>query len=309
MFDLFATGDNPAPPRIQLNPSYIDVVDNTPAAVECFSPSSGPVRYQWTRLDGQLSREVEVSDGVLRFGAVRQSDAGDYQCLARNEYGDDTRILRVYVRTSEPDPVPTEQPPPPGREVSIEPPNFNGQSGDIVVLKCHNIVNVYATLIWSKEGLSYLPAHINVRNGVITIANAVAEDSGRYTCTSISPLQGQPITEFADVYITPSSNGGGDNREPPVVRPLNELYTVTQGTDFTLICDVSGNPYPQVKWTKLHEEIAPNVQINGNTLHISNAQPDNRGVYLCEAISNGLTADQSTVIDIDRKLTVSHQLS
>lgn len=287
-----------------MNPSYVDVVENSPAAVECFSPSSGQIWYQWTRLDGQLSREAEISDGILRLAAVRQADAGEYQCLARNEYGDDTRVLRIYVRPAEPEPEPTQQPIP-QREISIEPPNFSGRPGDVIVLRCHNVIDVYATLIWSKEGLSYLPPHINVRNGVLTITNAVAEDSGRYTCTSTSSSHGQPINEIADVWITPSSNGGGggtDNREPPVVQPLNELYTVTQGTDFNLVCEVSGNPYPQVRWTKLHEEIGSNVQINGNTLHISNVQPDNRGVYLCTAESNGLTADQSTVIDIERKL-------
>lgn len=294
------TGDNTSPPRIQLNPSYIDEVENSPAAIECFSQSNGQVWYQWTRLDGEISSEAEVEDGILRFAALRPSDAGDYQCLARNEYGDDTRVLRIYVRTAEPKPT---QSPIPEREVSIEPPNFSGQSGDVVVLRCHNVINVYATLIWSKEGVSYLPSHINVRNGVLTITNAVAEDSGRYTCTSSSSSQGQPITEIADVWITQSNNGGGggSGHEPPVVRPLNELYTVTQGTDFSLVCEVSGNPYPQVKWAKLHEEIGQNVQINGNTLRILNAQPDNRGVYLCTADSNGLTADQSTVIDIDRK--------
>lgn len=300
---LHDTGDSPQPPRIQLNPSHIDVVENSPAAVECFSSSNGQVWYQWTRLDGPLSREAEVSDGILRFAALRQSDAGDYQCLARNEYGDDTRVLRIYVRPQEPAPVPTPQPMP-EREVSIEPPNYNGRPGDIVVLRCHNVINVYATLIWSKEGLSYLPAHINVRNGILTITDAVPEDSGRYTCTSTSSSQDQPITEIADVWITPSNNGGGsvENREPPIVQPLEELYTVTQGTDFSLVCEASGNPYPQVKWTKLHEEIGSNVQINGNTLRILNAQPDNRGVYLCSAESNGQTAEQNTVIDIERKL-------
>lgn len=294
-------GENPQPPRIQLNPSYIDVVENSPAAAECFSPSTDQVWYQWTRLDGQISREAEVSDGILRFAAVRQSDAGDYQCLARNEYGDDTRVLRIYVRSQEPEPATTLQPIP-EREVKIEPPNFSGRPGDIVVFRCQNVINVYATLIWSKEGLTYLPPHIFSQNGVLTIDHAVTEDSGRYTCTSTTSSQGPPITETVDVWITPSSTNDGGN-DPPVVQPLNDLYTVTQGTDFSLVCEVSGNPYPRVTWTKLHEEIGPNVQINGNTLRILNAQPDNRGVYLCTADSNGLTADQSTVIDIDRKLT------
>lgn len=282
------------------------MTEGSPAEVECFSTSNGAVWYQWSRVDGQLSPDAEVSDGILRFANVRQSDAGDYQCLARNEHGDDTRVLRVYVRTSEPTQPPL---PPPSKQVTIDPPNFNGRPGDVVVLRCQNVINVYGTLVWKKEGLTYLPSHIDDRNGVLTIENAVVEDSGRYQCTSQS-AQGQTITQIADVDIVSHGGGGNGNgagREPPTVQPLNELYTVVQGTDFSLVCEVSGNPYPQVKWTKLHEEIGSNVQINGNTLRILNTQPDNRGVYLCTAESNGQTADQSTVIDIERKLTVSFE--
>lgn len=51
----------------------------------------------------------------------------------------------------------------------------------------------------------------------------------------------------------------------------------------------SGNPF------------APNVQQNGNTLRILNAQPSNRGVYICVA-ENSEGMDRSyTVVDIDRK--------
>lgn len=302
---FICAGNSQQPPRIQLNPSYVDVVENSPAAIECFSPTNGQVWYQWTRVNGEISSDVEVSDGILRFAAVRHSDAGDYECLARNENGEDTRVLHVYVRNQEPEPTPT-LPPTPER-VTIEPSYFSGRQGDVVVLRCHSVIDVYATLVWSKDGRSHLPPHINVRNGVLTIADAVAEDSGRYTCTSSASTEDNPITEIADVRIVSNDNGGnggGDNREPPVVKPLEDMYLVTQGTDFSLVCEASGNPYPQVKWTKLHEEIGPNVQINGNTLRILNAQPDNRGVYLCTAESGGQSTDQNTVVEIERKLNL-----
>lgn len=268
--------------------------------MECIAQSALPVTYQWRRLDGELSPDAYIQDGWLRFNQVHRSDAGSYQCLARNDYGDDTSLLHIYVRESNPTPAPV---PLPIRQVSISPANFAGNAGDAIVLTCRNTINIYATLVWTKSGLQTLPPNVEIRDGVLTIRNARVEDSGRYICTS-SPTpnaaEPQSITEIADVSISSSVDSG--RQQSPYVKPLNDLYNVVQGQDFTLACEASGNPYPRITWKKVYEEhLGSNVQQNGNILRILNAQPDNRGIYQCVAESNGLTTDVSTVIDIDRK--------
>lgn len=287
----------PAPPRIELNPSYIDVEENSPAEVECFSPNSEAKQILWTRLNGEISPYVELIDGVLRFPYVRREDEGDYQCSARNDYGDDTRILHVYVRGF---PAPTTQTPIPNGQLNIQPPNFSGREGDVIVLTCRSISNAYAVVEWNKEGSNFLPTHIDVRDGVLTIYSSVPGDSGRYICSAESGRN----PEYADVSIQPARGETGP--EPPRVEPLKELYNVIQGSDFILVCNASGSPYPRVEWKKIHEEIGTNVQINGNILKITNAQPHNRGLYVCSAESNSQTAEASTIIDIERKLTLAY---
>lgn len=284
-----------------MNPTYIDVGEGSPAQVECHASSASPVTYHWSRLDGELSPDAYVSGGWLQFNQVRHSDVGSYQCVARNQYGDDTSVLQIYVRTTEPT-----QRPQPVREVEISPSSFRGRPGDVVVLRCTNVVNVYATLEWSKSGERILPSHIDAREGVLTIHQATAQDTGRYVCTSTySTDEPSSQTIQVDIHDQGGHDGGdhsGHHGEGPKVQPLNELYTVVQGQDFSLSCDVSGNPYPVVTWRKIHEDsIGSNVQQNGNILRILNAQPDNRGVYACTAESNGQTAEASTVIDIERK--------
>lgn len=230
----------------------------------------------------------------MRIDRILQSDAGDYQCHARNRVGDDSRILRIYVRPRDVEPRPP--PSPPSQQVVIQPPSFNGRPGDDVVLTCRDDTNVYATLTWSKQGQLELPSHIYVDNGVLTIQRATEEDSGRYVCTSYYQ-QNPTHTGIADVYITPSSN----QRVPPTIRPLEELYTILQGQDFSLACDASGNPHPTVKWSRVHDPLGPNVQQNGNTLRILNAQIADRGVYLCTAVSDGVTTEVNTIIEVERK--------
>lgn len=242
-----------------------------------------------------MSPHVQVRDGILIFPYVRREDVGDYQCVARNDYGDDTRVLHVYVRESSP---PTLAPIP-IRELEISPPNFSGREGDVIVLTCRNVNNNYAVIEWNKEGSQYLPSHVDVRNGVLTIYSAAPLDTGRYVCST--PADSTQNPEYADIDVRPTGDNVIIGSEPPRVERLDDLYNVTQGTDFTLVCKASGNPYPRVEWKKIHDELDKNVQINGNVLKIINAQPSNRGLYICTAESNGQIAEASTVIEIDRK--------
>lgn len=285
-----------------MRPPYLDAIEYAPAEVECVAQSSTPVTYHWTRLDGELSADAYISGPWLRFNQVQRGDSGDYQCIARNQYGDDTSVLRVYVRESNPTPQPP--PPPPGREVIISPERYTGRPGDVLILTCRNVINVYAQLVWSKQGSPHLPTYADVRNGILTIQNVRVEDSGRYVCSSTPAAPSRPdesITEIVDVFINEDSN----NAQSPQVKPFDEQYIVIQGTDFTLTCEASGNPYPTITWTRIHENnLGSNVQQIGNILKIFNAQPDNRGIYQCTATSNGQTAESSAIIDIDRKLDV-----
>lgn len=117
-----------------------------------------------------------------------------------------------------------------------------------------------------------------------------------------------------DVHIS----GSGSQPEPPPrpsgespqIKRFEELYKVIQGHDFSLICEVTGDPYPKIKWTRVHEEFNANTQQSGNILRILNAQPDNRGVYTCIAENSGGTVEESTVVDIERKYAryVTHDI-
>ena len=62
-----------------------------------------------------------------------------------------------------------------------------------------------------------------------------------------------------------------------------ERATVNQGESITLTCSYTGDPTPTLKWTRyLSAEFSdiPNTQ-GSNVLTISNAQLEDRGVYIC----------------------------
>lgn len=261
------------------------------AEVECQSAGSEPIKYVWEKLNGELSDDVDVQDGYLRFGYIRKSDQGEYRCSASNTYGDDTQILRVYVNSQQRPPTaspPVYPPIYPIHIVEISPPSFNGRPGDEVRLNCNS--QPQGMLKWAKDGLHSLPYHVVVRGAVLIISNARSEDSGRYVCTSTA----SNATSSAQVVI-------GSNLQPPKIRPFNDLYNIIQGHDFTLNCEGSGNPMPRMKWTRAHEPFNANTQQNGNSLRILNAEVANRGVYTCIADSDHGSDQASTSIEVERK--------
>lgn len=284
-------------PAIELSPSHIDVSEYTPAQAECRASSASPVNYTWTRLNGDLSQDTWVQQGLLRFNGVRRSDIGEYRCVARNQFGEDSRILHVYVRNDQP------RPPRPNNELVIQPSAFSGRTGDEVVLVCQDRTNPNAAVRWQKESRPGSIYNAIINNGEFIIPRAAIDDSGRYVCTRADDPS---VSQSVDVHIS-SANGDG-RPDPPKIKKFNDLYNVIQGSDFALACEVSGHPAPLVKWTKVHEAIDNNIQNTGNILRIMNAQPSNRGVYSCIAESDGGVAEESTVIDIERKLTVLNQM-
>lgn len=260
------------------------------AEVECQSTGSAPITYVWEKLNGELSYDVDVQGGYLRFGSIRKSDEGEYRCSAANSYGDDTQILRVYVRSEQR--PPTAGPPVyPIHIVEISPPSFNGRPGDEVRLNCNS--QPQGTLVWSKDGLHSLPYNVDVRGAVLIISSARTEDSGRYVCTSTAS-NAAPATSSAQVVI-------GSNLQPPKIKAFNEQYNIIQGHDFTLNCEGSGNPMPRMKWTRAHESFNDNTQQNGNSLRILNADVANRGVYICIADSDHGSDQASIIIEVERK--------
>lgn len=278
------------PPRITLNPSYIDAEEYYPVDIRCSSSGSTPIQYSWERLGHDISNDVDIREGHIRFNSIQKSDEGDYSCSARNSYGDDSRVIHVYVRGGRNPNPPTSAPQPPEYPtVEIYPPNFNGRPGDEVRLSCRS----QSEGTWTKAGSQYLPNHIYVSSGVLVINNARVEDSGLYTCTSIGS-NGSPTSASANVGI-------GSRSEPPLISRLEQQYNITQGQDFTLNCAATGNPLPKIKWTRVHESFNENTQQSGNNLRILNAQPENRGVYLCIAESEHESTQEGTIIEVERK--------
>uniref|UniRef100_W4VRB4 Putative heparan sulfate proteoglycan 2 n=1 Tax=Corethrella appendiculata TaxID=1370023 RepID=W4VRB4_9DIPT len=292
-------GDYPRRPQVTLQPTIIDVDEYRSAEVHCSAIGNPMPVITWERLDGgQISRDTVINQGYLRFNSLRKSDEGSYRCLARNNVGDHDQLLEIYVRSEQPQPPvrPTRPPVPNYETVAITPENYIGRTGDEIRLTCICTPTGAGRIEWSKSGEPSLPRNAYPSNEILIISHATIDNSGRYVCTAQFP---SGVSRHSHVDVTVQHSGPELTR--PQISPLEQRYQITQGHDFSVTCNATGNPYPKVKWTLNGAPFGPNVQQTGNVLRILNAHPDNGGVYICIA-ENPEGSDQSaTVIDIERR--------
>ena len=64
-----------------------------------------------------------------------------------------------------------------------------------------------------------------------------------------------------------------------VVRVIKSSDTVIEGNTFSLTCEISGNPMPNVTWITVSDD----EHSYGNILNFTNITRDDSGDYRCEA--------------------------
>nr|CAD7195790.1 unnamed protein product [Timema douglasi] len=292
---LTVGGSPPTPPQVVILPRYLEVTEGEPVEFRCEASGNPTPTLRWTARENKpLPSQASFLNGVFRIPAARKSDESEYECHASNPSGTNTQRTVLYVREGQPKPDPT--------SLTVEPNEYSGPGGETVRLTCLTGEQERDyTIRWSRAGGRELPPSAVQRDGVLTIYNASPADSGVYVCTATSSYTGSVDEVQARVTIV-------SYRGPPTVRIEPDRQTISQGTRAELRCQASGDPAPQVRWTKVGEELSSLTQVAGSLLIINSAQVRDRGVYVCTAENEGGSAQSSAIVEVERQEPPSIEL-
>ncbi|XP_017768750.1 PREDICTED: basement membrane-specific heparan sulfate proteoglycan core protein-like isoform X5 [Nicrophorus vespilloides] len=260
---------------------------------------------RWHRADGYpISHRVEkLSNGVLRFNGIEESDGGKYICSAENTVGSVTAYGHIIVQT-----VP---------DVSIIPRTeiMQVQVGKPIRLECMASGHPSPTVQWSKfiHNRDSLTSSYNSKpltnelsgNAVFEITRVTMDDRGTYYCTGRNSAGAREsrITIHVDDNIPTRGDitanhtyakgeDPGSDRRPEFSYKDNErqrpeddaqVFTVPVGNRADLRCDIKKtNETIFTHWTRADNTSLPKYSlIRNGTLIINNAQPSDSGFYKC----------------------------
>ena len=88
-----------APSKITVNPQSQLVHEGATLNLSCEATGSGPIRYQWRRVNGEISsdRAEGVNTSTLTISPVTLQDMDEYYCVASNNLKDESKTAIVAV--------------------------------------------------------------------------------------------------------------------------------------------------------------------------------------------------------------------
>ncbi|XP_033210459.1 titin [Belonocnema kinseyi] len=128
----------------------------------------------------------------------------------------------------------------------------------------------------------------------LLILESVPEDTGKYECVALNSA-GEARCDAECTVRGPQSSAKtakpstpGVEKAPTVAEPLRD-QTIKEGTSVAFACRITGKPTPTIQWKKGDKVIKPSKyfqmqkEVDLCTLRISEAFPEDEGVYKCIA--------------------------
>ncbi|XP_047989770.1 basement membrane-specific heparan sulfate proteoglycan core protein-like isoform X2 [Leguminivora glycinivorella] len=268
----------PASPRVTVNVRQVKIPRGGSRTVDCSAEGSPLPRVQWSKGEGQFGNGVRQDGNSLTITNAQESDAGDYVCTGIVQATPVwTDYLQVVVEDVPP-PPPTPQPQASPR-VTVNARQLKIRRGESGNVDCSSEGSPLPIIQWSK-GDGQFGNGVRQDGNSLTITNAQESDAGDYVCTGI--VQATPVwTDYLQVVIEDAPEQPQGSPRVTITEPQVRL---PRGGSKKVECVPEGFPLPRVQWTKEEGDFGAGVEIQGNTLIISNAQDSDSGNYVCSGL-------------------------
>ncbi|KAM8933893.1 hemicentin-2 [Pelodytes ibericus] len=263
------------PPTISLLRNYTASLGDL-VVLSCHVP--GDIRYNLTweyeRTDAREGRLRILPNSSLEIQNVRSSDAGHYQCTAKNNHGSTTASVWLSVQ----------EPP----RIQLEPSSTQLSHGGEVKIRCDVSGYPKPHISW-KHGDTFLTndsRYTITEDRTLLIRDASQEDAGNYSCVASNDI-GSDEQSIILTYM-----------ERPRVTAVKSSLQVPIGEDAILECATDGLPPPLVMWYKGDQELTgPLSGPKKGSLRLTEVRAKDAGEYTCVASNEAGTS--SDVIQVD----------
>ncbi|TKR80926.1 hypothetical protein L596_014897 [Steinernema carpocapsae] len=231
-----------------------------------------------------------TGESRLAIQGVRESDAGNYSCMAENIAGRDTATTFFEVGT-----IPT----------------IVGLSEQVrahierkLSLHCRAIGHPAPTIEWKRNGIPVEDidrVRYNVLpDGSLRINSVMMEDQTYFTCTAKNSFG----TQDKNVHVIV------EGLVSPVLSHVSPEAQMIQGQDLRLSCHILiGTPKPKIQWyhngKPLVESSSVIIQGDGTNLILRGGRPYDEGLYTCAASNAGGNATVNINVQLIKKPSIA----
>ncbi|XP_005474764.1 muscle, skeletal receptor tyrosine-protein kinase isoform X4 [Oreochromis niloticus] len=225
-------------PRIITLLETVDVLLDHNATFICEVESRPPAEITWTKNNHQImyydTRYLTKEKGqMLIIPHVRESDNGEYCCLASNGIGEPAKSCGALQLKMKP-------------QIKRHPTNLTLLVESKAVLPCVTLGNPKPDVTWLKDDeLIKVNDRVTILDyGALKIHNIQKEDAGQYRCVARNSF-GLAFSKPVIIEV----------QAPARILRVPKDKRVAYGSQISLECNATGNPVPTITWLE-----------NGNTI-------------------------------------------
>uniref|UniRef100_W5UDN2 Contactin-4 n=1 Tax=Ictalurus punctatus TaxID=7998 RepID=W5UDN2_ICTPU len=263
-----------APPHMIEKPQDMQKAIDDSLVWECMAIGKPKPSYRWMKNGENLEpaeERVQVVNGALSISRLVLSDAGIYQCVAGNKYGEVYSNAELRVIAVAPD-----------FGANLLKSHILVKEGGDVLIDCRPKMSPRGLITWKKgsEALRENSRMTVLESGSLRLSNAMKSDAGLYTCVArnqfgVASSSGMLMVKEATVITTPPST-----------------LDVTVGESIVLPCQVTHDPSLELKFTWFFNEQLIHFGSHGGyfekvgshssgDIMIRNIQMKHAGKYTC----------------------------
>ncbi|BFZ23346.1 hypothetical protein BsWGS_26385 [Bradybaena similaris] len=284
---ITVTGTAFSPPTARIDPERQIIGSGTTGTLRCLVTGEPRPTVTWSRSNGQLSSNHQVSGELLRILQASMADRGIYVCSVSNVAGNAQASAIVDIERREP-PVIELFP-------SVQETKALGSSAQFY---CRVVGGIPPpTVTWTRAGGRKFSTNtvVDQSAGVIRFTSITPEDQGEYMCSATNQVG--TITATASLRVA----------GPPIIEitPPQKRITSLVGQKVNIECVGIGDPVPTVFWRpgqRRRSDVLPEAFEAGPgtaILLFESIQKTDEGQYICVANNVHGRTEETVEVTVD----------